>query len=162
MEQLNVIPYPSIVEHVGPELYRLPRPVTISCCAALQPQAEHLQQGLQQRFSTPANVQQRQLGADQSTQAAIRLQLVDDLPALWPFRWAQEGYELVCNAQGITITALSNTGIFYGIQTVLQAIQVSQEQQALCMPYTLVGLQCPRWQPPTAVSAARRCHSWPE
>jgi N-acetyl-beta-hexosaminidase len=83
------------------------------------------------------------------------------LPALWPFRWAQEGYELVCNAQGITITALSNAGIFYGIQTVLQAVQVSQEQQALCMPYTRVGRQCPRWQSPIAASA-RWCYRRPE
>lgn len=139
--QLNVIPYPSIVEHVGPDSYTLPSNPSISCCAALQWHAEYLQLGLQQRFSTPANVQQRSQDAAQEVQSAIRLQTADDLPALWPFRWSEEGYELVCSAQGITITALSNTGVFYGIQTLLQALRVSTDGQQLCVPHTKVSLQ---------------------
>lgn len=146
--QLGVIPYPSIVEHVGPGLFDLPRDAAISCCAALQPQAEYLQTGLSQRFQHPTNVQQRLQDAGQGIQAPISLQLLDDLPALWPFRWSEEGYELVCSEAGITITALTSTGVFYGIQTLLQALQVSQEQQGLCMPHTRVRPQRPRWQPP--------------
>jgi len=143
-QQLNVIPYPAIVEYVGPEVFRLPVNPGISFCAVLQSQAEYLQHGLQQRFSTPANVQQRAENTVDTTQAPINLRLVDDLPALWDFRWSQEGYELVCNTDGITITALSSTGVFYGIQTLLQALSVADEQQGLCMPHTRVSVVRPR------------------
>lgn len=164
--QLDVIPYPSIVEHVGPGLFKLPRDAAISCCAALQPQAEYLQQGLSQRFKHPTNVQQRLQDAAQGIQAPISLQMVNDMPALWPFRWSEEGYELVCSEAGITITALTSTGVFYGIQTLLQALQVSEEQQGLCMPHTRVRLQRPRWQLPQpprrhlAASRARVSTDW--
>jgi alpha-glucuronidase len=143
--QLSVIPYPSIVEHVGPGAFKLPRDAAISCCAALQPQAEYLQQGLSQRFRHPTNVQQRPQDVAQGVQAPIKLQLVDDLPALWPFRWSEEGYELVCSEAGVSIAALTSTGVFYGIQTLLQALQASEEQQGLCMPHTRVRPQHPRW-----------------
>lgn len=142
--QLNVIPYPAIVEFVGPEHFQLPINPSISCSAAvLQPQAEYLQHGLQQRFSTPANAQQQQQQTDEginNNQAPISLRLVDDLPALWEFRWKEEGYELVCGAQeGITITATTTTGVFYGIQTLLQALSVAEGQAGLRMPHTRVS-----------------------
>lgn len=136
-QQLTVIPYPADVEFVGPGTYTLPKPPAISSSAALAPQAEFLQQGLQQRFSTPSNLQQQPEGSAQASQASIRLELVDDLPALWPYRFSNEGYELVCAEDGISIRALSTTGVFYGIQTLLQAL--AEGQQGLSMPHTRVS-----------------------
>jgi hypothetical protein len=99
---------------------------------------------LQQRFGTPSNILQRPQEASQNDQAPISLHLVDDLPALWPFRWSEEGYQLVCNDQGISISALTTTGVFYGVQTLLQALSVSEQQQGLCLPHTQVGVLRPR------------------
>lgn len=135
--QLTVIPYPSAVDHVGPSSLTLPRAPTINSSPALQPQAEYLQAALQQRFSTPSNLQQQQEGRETASPASISLDLVEDLPALWPYRFSHEGYELVCAESGISIRALSTTGIFYGIQTLLQALSV--EPEGLRMPHTRVS-----------------------
>jgi N-acetyl-beta-hexosaminidase len=138
--QLTVIPYPSSVEYVGTSSYILPRAPRISSSAALQPQAEYLQAALQQRFSTPSNLQQQQEARENASQSSISLDIVEDLPALWPYRFSHEGYELVCAESGIAIRALSTTGIFYGIQTLLQALSVDTAgQQGLRMPHTRVS-----------------------
>jgi hypothetical protein len=144
MQQLNVIPYPAVVDYIGPGTFDLPRTPTISCSAALQWQATYLQAALQQRFGTPSNILQLSQEASRNDQAPISLQLVDDLPALWPFRWSDEGYQLVCSEQGISISALTPTGAFYGVQTLLQALSVSEQQQGLCLPHTQVGVPSPR------------------
>uniref|UniRef100_A0A383VT24 beta-N-acetylhexosaminidase n=1 Tax=Tetradesmus obliquus TaxID=3088 RepID=A0A383VT24_TETOB len=138
MNQLNVLPYPAIVEYVGPDSLHVCTP-TIQCDNAnesLLQKAAYLQQALQQRFGTAATICEPN-SSQQAPGTAISLQLVEQLQQLQQFRWREEGYCLACGAQGIQITALTTTGVFYGIQTLLQALQATPE--GLRMPYTQVA-----------------------
>ncbi|KAF6256580.1 hypothetical protein COO60DRAFT_1702275 [Scenedesmus sp. NREL 46B-D3] len=76
---------------------------------------------------------------DQHLQDGIeqRLQLVEQLQQLQQFRWREEGYQLTCGTQGVQIAALTTTGVFYGIQTLLQALQATSE--GLRLPHTQVA-----------------------
>lgn len=157
MQRLNVIPYPALVEFVGPGSLTLPSTPSIAFSAeGLRPQAQYLQESLhhlsgtpsnllllsssqqqQQRASFEANINSSSTGTNNNQQQPqIVLRVVEDLPSLWPYRWSQEGYELQCSSAGITISALSSTGVFYGIQTLLQAL--SQDTHGLSMPHTQV------------------------
>lgn len=140
--QLPVIPYPSVVEYCNQhETYTLPRVPGIQCDEAnesLQQKARYLQSSLEQRFSTQTVICDPCSGQHVSGGAcpAITLVVVEQLQQLDQFRWRQEGYELVCGPQGIKITALTPTGVFYGIQTLLQALQSAPE--GLVLPYIRV------------------------
>lgn len=143
MNQLNVLPYPAIVEHVGPDSLHVCTPA-IQCDNAnesLLQKAAYLQQALQQRFGTAATICEPN-SSQQAPGTAISLQLVEQLQQLQQFRWREEGYCLACGAQGIQITALTTTGVFYGIQTLLQALQATPE--GLRMPYTQVCMAAAR------------------
>jgi hypothetical protein len=140
MIQLNVLPYPAIVEYVGPETLHVSNPA-IHCDHAnesLLQKATYLQQALQQRFGTHAMICEQHSG-QQAPGTAISLLLVEQLQQLQQFLWREEGYQLTCSAQGVQIAALTTTGVFYGIQTLLQALQSSPE--GLTMPYTQVCRQ---------------------
>jgi hexosaminidase len=174
-QRLSVVPYPAVVEFVGPDAFVMPACPCISVADdTLLPQAHVLRDGLQRLHSTPANIaqqQQQQAAAggagDSSGQPpqqqheqppAVTLRLLHDMPALQQFRWCAEGYELVAGPGGVSITALTPTGVFYGIQTLLQALQphapTQQQQQqhqqqdaatcVLSMPHTHV-LDAPRF-----------------
>jgi len=130
-----------IVEFVGPESYKLAR-TTIAIQVAndegLLQKAKVFQHALQQRFGTQSTliVDSSSLSAGQAPSADIRVVLVDQLVSLDQFRWPHESYELKCDAGGIMITAITATGAFYGMQTLLQALQFSTA--GLAMPYTKV------------------------
>jgi N-acetyl-beta-hexosaminidase len=139
MSQLNVLPYPAIVDYVAPESLHVCTPA-IQCDNAdegLLQKAAYLQQALQQRFGTFATICE-QNSSQQAPGTAISLQLVEQLQQLQQFRWREEGYQLTCGAQGIQIAALTTTGVFYGIQTLLQALQATPE--GLRLPYTQVRM----------------------
>jgi hypothetical protein len=149
MNQLNVLPYPAIVEYVGPEALHLSNPV-IHCDIAnesLLQKATYLQQALQQRFGTHATICQ-QHSSQQAPGTVISLLLVEQLQQLQQFCFREEGYQLTCSAQGVEIAALTTTGVFYGIQTLLQAPQSSPE--GLTLQFTQVCRQ----QGPGCLAAA--------
>lgn len=145
--RLNVIPYPQVVEFVGPELYQLPRsPAVYVDNEALLAKAVYLQQALQQHHSTYATLQvssNKQHDSGQS-EVAIKLSLQQDRQQLQQgIRWSQEAYELTCDSTGIQITAITSTGIFYGVQSLLQALRSTSAGWA--MPHTRVSYSpCPR------------------
>lgn len=139
--QLNCIPQPVIVEFVGPDVYNLARTtitVRVANDEGLLQKAKVFQRALQQRFGAQSTliVDCSSFSAVQPPSADIRLVLVDHLVSLDQFRWPHESYELKCDAEGIMITAITATGAFYGMQTLLQALQFSTA--GLAMPYTKV------------------------
>jgi hypothetical protein len=140
MHQLNVLPYPAIVEYVGPESLHVCNPAIICDNAneSLLQKATYLQQTLQQRFGTHATISE-QHSSQRAHGTTISLLLVEQLQQLQQFRWREEGYHLTCSAQGVQISALTTTGVFYGIQTFLQALQSTPA--GLTLPYTQVRRQ---------------------
>jgi hypothetical protein len=143
MTQLNVLPYPAIIDYVGPELLHVLSPA-IHCDNAnesLLQKAAYLQQALQQRFGTSSTICE-QNSSRQAPGTLISLQVVEQLQQLQQFRWREEGYQLSCGAQGIQIAALTATGVFYGIQTLLQALQATPD--GLRLPYTQVCMHAVR------------------
>jgi len=50
----------------------------------------------------------------------------------------KEGYELVVNADGIRITAAGKAGLFYGIQSLLQIITVTEKGKSATAPYVTI------------------------
>lgn len=138
--QLNVIPYPAVVEYIGPDLYRF---AGSACIRVNRPvllrNANYLHDALQQRFNVTVQVDKSDTKHDVagSPSAAITLHLSEQLEQLQSFRWSQEAYQLTCDSHGVQIAATSVSGIFYGVQTLLQALQVSAS--GLVLPYTRVG-----------------------
>lgn len=130
----SMIPCPALTEGFASDLYHLPRsPIVYLSSELLRTKAEYLQQAMQQRFGVHlvghSGSFRRQ--DDTSPSVAVRLCIQDHVESLQQFRWSQEAYELSCDASGIRITATAPNGIFYGIQSLLQALMMTPDGPAM-------------------------------
>lgn len=109
--ELNLIPKPLRVEE-GTGKFELTPKATIGYDAALEEQAEYLQQLLGQSTGWDLTLK------PDARKATIRLELRPDEVG-YP-----EGYRLTVTPKAITVTGEDKGGVFYGIQTLLQLFPV--------------------------------------
>jgi hexosaminidase len=113
LQAINIIPQPS-------EVKTLSGTFTLSGATAIIPgksagEANQLQQALQETYGLSLSLKPA------AKSDYIRLTLNDKLKQ----ELGTEGYQLLVNPGGITITAATNTGIFYGIQSLRQLISAN-------------------------------------
>ena len=110
--ELNLIPKPLRVEE-GEGLFVLTAKATIGYDAALEEQAEYLQQLLGQSTGWDLTLK------PEARKATIRLELKPGEVG------HPEGYRLTVTPKSITVTGEDRGGVFYGIQTLLHASTMS-------------------------------------
>ena len=115
----DIVPQPVKLERgAGADNFALTSATRIIATGAALPEAAMLRDYLRPATGFELPVSTRD-GAN-----AIRLQL-DEKLAL-----GQEGYRLVSNARGVTITASQPAGLFYGVQTLRQMLPADIYRQA--------------------------------
>lgn len=116
---LSIIPYPnSVVTHPGSYMFER---CNLSFDKGLKNEATHLESMLKDDFGISSTPLKK--GGD------IRLLLSSQ------FKNA-EAYRLQINQEGVTITASSPQGVFYGIQTLRQVLQMQGDR--LCADYLTI------------------------
>ena len=115
---LNVIPYPRQVT-IADGSFTLPANVTIAldgnASDADRFAAMRLSDGMKEKWRVPASVSKKNTGTIRLTRKKT------------PGTTAAEGYHLTVNNNGIIVQARDEAGLYYGVETLLQLMQQTDE-----------------------------------
>ena len=116
---LSIIPAPAVLEQQAGTFK--PNAETVLVMPSAE-QAYGLLGEMLNLHLQPIVGKQLQTATESSSNNAIRLVLTDSMPTTIETDSPKEGYKLDVTKQGITITATTQAGLFYGIQSLVQMI----------------------------------------
>lgn len=130
IDAINIVPQPNCVT-VGNGQFRLRNIISVSCSDDCEVEFEHLSSFLKEEFNLKVKKIKKR-GAD------IRL-ILDK-----KFEKGEEAYSLIVNEQGVEMTASTQAGLFYGIQTLRQLVNKGLTGEVV-VPCVKID-DCPRFK----------------
>lgn len=122
-QQINIIPRPNKLT-VLPGYLELTKTQTIGYTATTKGEATILQSNLKKEYGMQMELKEGE-DFNNSINLTVDMNLSNSL--------GKEGYQLVVSSSKITLKAANQTGIYYGIQSLLQAIDNSNNKKQLAL-----------------------------
>jgi hexosaminidase len=127
-----IIPQPARVQP-GQGYFNMPQKITIvTLHNKLSKEAQYLQMALKENFGINASIAVTSSATSALKKNNIYLQTFAGMPG-------KEAYQLNVNTNGVSITGNSATGLFRGLQTLLQMLMPSSESAGYAIPCATIN-----------------------